>query len=93
MKVCVMGSVYKEGVSKKNGKPYKAFITHVVYEDNGGKKVKEAFINPEFVGGVAPLEGDVMDLDFGFGGSLNSAKYLLDEKCKLEIFSVSEKDK
>ncbi len=88
MKVCVMGSIYRDGVSSKTNKPYKAYITHVVYEEGNDKRVREVFINPELIGGVAPQYGDVMDLDFGFGGFLNSAKYLLNEKCKLESFSV-----
>ena len=91
MKVCVMGSIYKEGVSSKNNKPYKAFITHVVYQEGNDMRTKEIFINPELIGGVAPQNGDVMDLDFGFGGYLNSAKYVLTEKCKLEIYPVGAK--
>ena len=91
MKVCVMGSIYRDGVSSKTNKPYKAYITHVVYEENGEKRVRELFIPPELIGGVAPQYGDVMELDFGIGGFLISARYLLNEKCKIETFSVGAK--
>ena len=88
MKICVLSSEYREGVSKKTGKAYKGFFTHAFYEENGVKKVKELFISPELVGGVAPQDGDVMNIDIGFGGFIASARYIQDEKFKINIVST-----
>ena len=93
MKVCVMSSEYRKGVSKSNNKPYEAFVTEIVYEENNVKKVQTVWISPELVGGVQPQFGDVMNLEFSMRGYLTAAKYVLAEKFKLEIFAVGEKDK
>ena len=93
MKVCVMSSEYRNGVSKTNNKSYEAFVTEIVYEENNVKKVQTVWISPELVGGVQPQFGDVMNLEFSMRGYLTAAKYVLTEKFKLEIFAVGEKDK
>ena len=88
MKVCVMSSEYRKGVSKTNNKPYEAFVTEIVYEENNVKKVQTVWISPELVGGVQPQFGDVMNLEFSMRGYLTSVKPILTEKCKLEIYQV-----
>ena len=88
MKICVLSSEYRKGVSKTSNKPYEAFVTEAVYEENGVKKCQTIWISPELVGGVKPEYGDVIDLDFGMRGYLVSAKPVLSEKFKLEIFTI-----
>jgi hypothetical protein len=88
MKVFVMSAEYVKGVSKKTNNPYEAVVTDFIYEENGVKKVKSEWVNPNLLNGVVPQYGDVWEFQYGIRGYLTSAKPILTEKCKLVIYSV-----
>ena len=88
MKVMIMSAEYVKGVSKKTNNPYEAVVTDFVYEENGVKKVRSEWVSPDLLKGVVPEYGDIWDFQYGMRGYLTSAKPVLTEKCKLEIYQV-----
>ena len=86
MKVMIMSAEYVKGVSKKTNNPYEAVVTDFVYEENGVKKVRNEWVNPNLLNGVLPQYGDVWEFNYGIRGYLTSVKPVLAEKCKLEIY-------
>lgn len=88
MKVFVMSAERKNGVSKKTNNPYDSVIVEGVYTAQGNKLVvKQLWIDPNMLGGVLPQYGDVLDVSVGFGGFIDSVKFIENEKCALSVHS------
>ena len=82
MRVTVVGSMYKEGVSKKTNKPYAAFFTSVTYQQPGyaGVKAEEFFLTKQVLEGVVPQPGEQYDLEFDRNGFVSSFKPVVNAK-------------
>ena len=70
MKVKVVGSVHREGISKKNNRPFNACFVSVTYPARGytGVKAQELYIPMETLGGVIPQPGEEYDLEYDSQG-------------------------
>ena len=74
MLAVVMSSRLAEGTSKKTNKPYKAMVTHVVF-DGEVKECEAVWIDPALLEGRVPEYGDVLDLQYNRQGFLQSVKF------------------
>ena len=82
MEVTVVGCQYREGVSKKSGKPYAAFFVSVTYPqvDYAGVKAEEMYVPKEATGGVVPQPGDRYMVEFTRSGFVSSFRPILNTK-------------
>lgn len=75
----VVGSKYVEGIGKKSGKPYQAYIVHYVADgdDEGfmGKITGDAFIDKSLLNGHIPMPGDQMELSYNKNGFLTKVTF------------------
>lgn len=82
MLVTVIGVQYREGVSKKSGKPYAAFFTSVTYPQDGyaGVKAEEMFVPKEATEGIVPQPGEQYNVEFTRGGFVSSFRPVVNGK-------------
>lgn len=75
----VIGSKYIEGISKKTGKPYSAYIVYYTQDGShqgvNGKICGDAFVDKRLLDGQAPLPGDQIDLLYDKDGFLNKVLF------------------
>ena len=88
MKVYVMSAERRSGVSKKTNKPYDSVVIQGIYTAVNKYVVKELWIDPAMLEGAIPAYGDVLDVSVGFGGFIDSVKFVEAEKVALNVRKV-----
>lgn len=74
----IVGSKFVEGVGKKSGKPYKAYVVYYTEEDESvmGLITGDAFIDTSLLNGRVPMPGDKLELVYNKSGFLSRVNFV-----------------
>ena len=88
MLVYVMSAEARSGVSKTNNKPYSGIFADIVYMQQNNYRVRTIFINAnQLPEGEVPSYGDVLNVEFDFGGYISAVNFVRDKKCGLNVMN------
>ena len=90
-RVLVLQSDYREGISKKNQKPYAGYFAEVAYldEQGNGFKYENLFLDSSVLNGFVPERGCVIDVITGLRSSFINAVRAVNDTSMLSQYIAS----